>query len=59
MKSKCFLKSPTDVGLQKRKITENIKFFVRVAQLIEFFLSLAVATLTPILKKNWKLRLNK
>lgn len=48
-----------DVGLQKRKTTENIKFFVKVAQLIEFFLSLAVATLTPILKKNWKLRLNK
>lgn len=37
----------------EKKITEKKFVFVRVAQLIKFFLSFAVSTLTPLPKKYW------
>lgn len=42
----------------KKKITHKCRLekkiiFVRVAQLIKFFLSFAVSTLTPLPKKYW------
>lgn len=55
MRTKSFLKITHRCRLEGGGITENIKFlFVKVAQLTEIFFSLAVALVTPVLKKNWK-----